>query len=413
MQAGGQYQVIIGQSVGRVYEYLCDIGGFKNDSLVDNDINQQKEKMTLKSIGAGILDGIAGCLTPLIPLLLAASMFKLLVAVLGPSMLGVVNEKSDLYTLLTLVGDAGFYFFPIIVGYTAAKKFGATPVIAMFLGGVMLHPTFVSMAAEEKPFTVFGIPIQVQNYSSTIIPIILSVWVMSYIEKFFKKYIPTTLKTIFASFLTVLIMLPITLVVLGPAGSFLGKYISKGLLGLSDIGPSFVAVALTAALWEFLVMTGMHVVMIYTLILAFSTNGYESLIMPAATVASLSVSGMCLGAALRLKNKEHRSLSFSYLIAGAIGGVTEPGLYGVGMRYKRPFVGLIVGGLAGGLYAGIMHVTGYTLIPIASVLAGLSFAGGSTVNFVNGIISMAISFIVAAVVTYFFGFKKDDPLIQK
>jgi beta-glucoside PTS system EIICBA component len=338
MQAGGQYQIIIGQTVEKVYNSLCEIGGFENNSKNDENLDQVKKKITLKSIGGSILDGIAGCLTPLIPLLMAASMFKLFAALLGPSMLKLISDSSDLYKLLTFVGDAGFYFFPIVVGYTAAKKFGVTPVIAMFLGGIMIHPTFVAMATEGAAFSVFGIPTKVQNYSSTILPIIMSVWVMSYVEKFFKQYLPSTLKTIFAPALTILVMLPIALTVVGPAGSFIGNYISNGLLAFS--GPaSFIGIAILGAVWSFLVMSGMHIVMVSTMILVFSSNGQEAFVTPGAVAASFAVAGMCLGAVLRLKNKEHRSLSIGYLIAGIIGGVTEPGLYGVGMRYKRPFIG--------------------------------------------------------------------------
>jgi PTS system beta-glucosides-specific IIC component len=198
MKAGGQFQIIIGQTVEHVYQYLCEIGGFENTSKLDENLDQPKKEVTLKYIGSSILDGLAGCLTPLIPLLMAASMFKMFAALFGPSMLGVISESSDVYKLLIFVGDAGFYFFPIVVGYTAAKKFGVTPVIAMFLGGIMLHPTFVEMATKGVTFSVFGIPCTPQNYASTILPIIMSVWVMSYIEKFFKKYLPNALKTIFA-----------------------------------------------------------------------------------------------------------------------------------------------------------------------------------------------------------------------
>jgi PTS system beta-glucosides-specific IIC component len=413
MDAGGQYQIIIGQTVEQVYNSIVEIGDFKQDSLGSELGKSQKKKKTIGSIGKGILDGLAGCLTPLIPLLMAASMFKLLVAVLGPSMLNVISEGSDISTLLTFVGDAGFYFFPIIVGYTAAKKFGATPVIAMFLGGIMLHPTFVGMALEGKAFTVFGIPAQVQNYGSSILPIIASVWVMSYIEKFFKKYLPTTIKTIFAPALTIFVMLPISLVVLGPAGAWVGAYISKGLLGMSDLGFGFVAVAIIAALWQFLVISGMHLVMISTLILVMAQNGQESLILPAAIASSMAVAGMCLGVALRMKNKEERALSFSYLIAGAIGGVTEPGMYGLAIRFKRPFIGLMIGSFVGGLYAGLTKVTAYALIPVANVLCGLSFVGGPTGNLINGIISMVIAFIVAAIASYFLGVKEENPTTQE
>jgi len=412
VKSGGQFQIIIGQTVDQVYNCLCKIGDFENNSKIDENIEQQKKEITIKYIGSSILDGLAGCLTPLIPLMMAASMFKLLAALFGPTMLKVISESSDVYKLFTFVGDAGFYFFPLIVGYTAAKKFGVTPVIGMFLGGIMLHPTFVDMATKGTAFTVFGIPSKVQNYSSTIIPIIMSVWVMSYIEKFFKKYLPSTLKTLFGPSLTILVMLPIALCVLGPAGSFIGSYVCNGLLSLNG-GLAFIGIAIIGAFWEFLVMSGMHIVMISALILVFSNSGHEALVLPAALAASLAVAGMCLGTALRIKDKEQRSLSVGYLVASFIGGVTEPGLYGVGMRYKRPFLGMIIGGFAGGLYAGIMGVTAYTLVPVASILCVFSFAGGTVSNLVQGAISLAISFVVATIATYLLGFKKDDPLIKK
>jgi PTS system beta-glucosides-specific IIC component len=198
--------------------------------------------------------------------------------------------------------------------------------------------------------------------------------------------------------------------VFGPAGSFVGSYISNGLLGLSGV-TGFLGVAIIAAIYEFLVMSGMHIVLMTALILAFSTNGHEALVTPAAVVASLAVAGMCLGAGLRIKEKDQRGLSIGFFVASLIGGVTEPGLYGVGMRYKRPFLGLIIGGFAGGLYAGITGVTAYTLIPVASFLAVIGFAGGPLSNLVNGIIAAAIGFIVSAVATYFLGFKKGDPLV--
>lgn len=403
--SGGQYQVIIGQTVEHVYNELIKQGDFSKFDISDEKLNEHK--FSVNKIGSKILDSLAGCLTPLIPLLLAVSVFKLLTSLLGPSMLNLISESGDVYKLLTFVGDAGFYFFPIIVGYTASKKFGVTPVTGMFLGAILIHPTFIEMAVNQSEFKVFGLPVMVQNYSSTIIPIILSIWIMSYIEPFFKRILPTVLKTLFAPFMTILVMLPLALGVLGPAGSFLGEYISKGLLGISDIGLGFIAIALIAALWEFLVISGMHLVMISTLVIVFSTNGAEAVIMPAGVAASLSVAGMCLGVALKVKNKEEKSLSFGFLIASLIGGVTEPGLYGIGIRYKRPFVGMMAGGFAGGLYAGISGLTAYNLIPVASFLGVFNFAGGPTSNFVNGIITCFISFIVAAIVSYIVGVKKD------
>lgn len=412
--SAGQFQVIIGQTVEHVYKAVCELGGFSISDALEENISQEKKKLTVKSIGSNILEALSGCVVPLIPLMMAASMFKMLVAVLGPSMLNVLAETDDLYTLFTFVGDAGFYFFPIVLGYTAAKKFNVTVVIGMFLGCIMMHPTFTAMATEGTAFTVYGIPCNVQSYASTLLPVILSVWVMSYVESFFKRILPQALKTIFVPFLSIVVMLPVCLCLLGPIGSFIGNYICEFLLGLDQIpGVGFIAVALIAALWEFLVISGMHVVFITTLVMVFAQSGQESLVSVAGCIASISVAGMLLGSFLRIKETEEKSLTMGYFIASIIGGVTEPGLYGNGMKFKKPFIGLIAGGFAGGLYAGIMHVTCYAMVPVASFIGLTSFAGGPASNMVHGLISCLIAFVVAAVVTYITGYGNDDPVLKK
>ncbi|SER51189.1 PTS system IIB component, Glc family /PTS system IIC component, Glc family [Isobaculum melis] len=403
--SGGQLQIIIGQTVDQVYASICTLGGFSNSSPISENLDKPKEKLTFKRVGNNILDALAGCLTPLIPLLVAASMFKMVVAVFGPGMLNILTEKSDLYTLLTFVGDAGFYFFPIFIAYTASVKFKTTTVVAMLLGGIMIHPTLVQIATDGLPFTVYGIPAQAQVYSSTVIPIILAVWVMSYVEKFFKTYLPNSLKTIFAPTFTIAIMIPLTLVILGPAGNFIGQYISEGILAFGNLGgfAHLIAIGLIGALWQFLVMTGMHLLMITTMFMLFASNGSDNFVTLGAVAASMAVTGMCIGAALRIKNKEEKNLAWSYVIAGIIGGVTEPGLYGVAVKYKRPFWGLMAGGFAGAVYASLTGVTAYALVPVANFLALSAYAGGSTTNLINGIISGIISIVVAAVITYFVG----------
>ena len=404
MRTAGQFQVIIGQTVDKAYAALCEVGGFKPDAISD-EVEQKEEKLTVKSVFSKFLNVLSGCLTPLIPMLIAGSLFKTIVAICGPDMLNVLSAESDLYVLFTFVGDAAFYFFPIVIGYTASKQFGVNPILGLFLGGILVHPTLTALVNAGEAFTVYGIPCSLQAYSATIFPIILSVWVMSYVEKFFNKVIPAALKMVFAPFLTIVVMLPIALCVLGPLGAFIGQYICEGILSLGDFGGIFtiLAIALIGGLWEFLVISGMHWLLISTLIMVVSTNGSESLVGAAVAAASFSVGGMCLGAALRQKKTEERSLSLTYVIAQVIGGVTEPGLYGIGFGYKRPFIGMVAGGFAGALYGGIVGLTAYNLVPVASFLALLTYSGASTMNFVNGCISAAIAFIVSAVVTYVLG----------
>ena len=411
VRSGGQYQVVIGQNVPKVYAEVCSIGGFATKAAVDENLDKPKEKLTPKAIGMNILNYLAGSLTPLIPILIGAAMFKTVLSILGPDLLGVFSEDSDLYKLFDFVYDAGFYYLPIYIGYTSAKKIGASPILGMFMGGILLAPDFLAMAAEGSAFTVFGIPAMVNNYSQSVLPIILSVWAMRYVEKFFRKYIPDALSTIFVPFLTMLVMLPVSLCALAPLGAFIGQYVSTALISFGNVG-GFIAVAVIAALWEFLVMTGMHVVMVVTVLNIYMTTGQENVIWPAALCATAATFGIALGAFLRQKDKKEKSLSLGYFISGIIGGVTEPALYGIGLKYQRPLLALALGGAIGGLYVGITHSCMYAL-GATNFLMVLSFAGGTTANFVNGTIGCIISLLSACALTYFFGFKKDDPSLQR
>ncbi len=374
-----------------------------------NALLNQKEPFSFKKIVDGVMEGLSGSLVPLIPMLITAAMFKTLTSLFGPDMLNILSVESDLYKLFAFVGDAGFYFFPIVVGYTAAKTFGVTPVLGMFLGGILMHPTLIEMATNGIPFTVYGIPVNVQNYSSTILPVILSVWIMSYVEGFFNKYVPEAIKVVFAPLCTVLVMLPLSFCLLAPIGNVAGIYLCNALLALGNMGGivSILTVAILGALWEFIIMGGLHWLFISSIFVILASNGAETIIAPMCGAAAFSVGGMCLGAALREKSSKDRSATFSYMIAQAVGGVTEPGLYGIGFKYKKPFIGMMIGGFAGSFYAGITHLTAYNFLPVANFLCVFDYAGGSTMNMVNGIISCVIGFVVSAVATYIIGISKD------
>ncbi|MEG0737176.1 MAG: PTS transporter subunit EIIC, partial [Longicatena sp.] len=234
---GGQLQIIIGQDVDEVYKIINTKIEITDDQLPkEADKETSVKKKGFKEIGSAILDGFSGCLTPIIPMLIVSAIFKTLTAVLGANMLNAISETSDVFILFTFVGDTSFYFLPIAVGYTAAKKFGASPILGILMGAILIHPTFLAMASEGKGFTVLGIPSLVQNYTSSIIPSILSVWVLSYVEKVLNNYIPAVLKTVFCPFLTILIMLPLALCIFGPAGHFLGEYISNFFMFMGQSG---------------------------------------------------------------------------------------------------------------------------------------------------------------------------------
>ena len=410
-RSGGQYQIIIGQNVPKVYKEVVAMGGFQTSAPADDEAGKPKEKLTPQKVGMNILNYMAGSLTPLIPILIGAAMFKTVLSILGPDLLGLFTAESDIYRLLDFVYDAGFYFLPIYIGYTAAAKIGASPILGMFMGGILLVPDFMNIAASGEAFTVFGIPTMTNDYSQSVLPIILSVWALFHVEKFFKKYIPDALSTIFVPFLTMLVMLPVSLCALAPVGAFVGQYVSAALISFGDVG-GFIAVAVIAALWEFLVMSGMHVVMIVTVLQIYSTAGYETVIWPAALCATAATFGIALGAFLRIKDPEEKTLSLGYFISGIVGGVTEPALYGIGLKYKRPLVSLMIGGALGGLYAGITHAYMYAM-GATNFLMVLSFSGASITNLINGVIACVISMLGAAAATYLIGFDKNDPVVTR
>ncbi len=362
----------------------------------------EKEPLTVKSALMKVMDVLAGSLVPLMPMLMAAAMFKTLASVLGPDMLKVLSAESDLYTLFTFVGDAGFYFFPVAVGFTCAKVLGVTPILGMFLGAILLHPTFVELAVKGVPFTVYGIRMTPLNYSSTILPVILSVTAMKYIEQFMKKIVPEALKDVFVPFLTVAVVLPLSLCVLAPAGSVIGEALCNTLISLGSKGGiiTVLTIALLGTFWEFIIMAGMHWLFISSIYMVLASAGQEAIITPMCAATAFATGGMAVGMAFCEKDSKSRSSDISCFIAQAVGGVTEPALYGVGMKYKKPFLGLMAGSFAGSLYAGIFGVIGYNFIPSASFLCFLNYVGGTTMNLIHAIISAVIGFAVSAVVTY-------------
>ncbi|KZU23771.1 PTS transporter subunit EIIC [Lactiplantibacillus plantarum] len=414
VRSGGQYQVVIGQTVSDVYAALLDVSKGKLtaeppiDLNVDKDL-EKKNKLSLKNIGNAILNKLAGSLTPLIPVLMVGGVFKMLVTILGPQMLKILAVNSDLYRTFAFVGDACFYFLPILVGYTAAKQFHTSKVLGMLLGAIMLQPDFVKISMSKAAFSIYGIPMFKVNYASSIIPIILTVWVMSYVYAFLNKHIGPTLRTIFVAPITVAIMLPISLCVLGPLGGIIGDGFSTMLVKFGNQGGvmTILTIVTIGALWEFMVLTGMHLVLMTTLLLVFTQVGHEGVVSVGALCATFAVSGVALGAALKAaKSKKDRALFWGFFVSAFIGGVTEPTLYGLILPHKRTFLSLMIGGACGALYGAIAQIINYMPAGASNFLSVLGFSGGvSVMNLINAIIAAGIAFSVAALATYLIGYQ--------
>lgn len=395
----GQLQIIIGQAVGDAYRLICDKAGMKMEQPVDADEGerpQEKKKLTVKGVVSSVLDAISGCLTPAIPLLIGCGMIKVILMILEGA--GLLTAESTTYILLSAVGDAGFYFLPIIVGANAAKKFGANIGLGMVMGAMLIYPTFVEGVAAGTAFTLFGLPVYGATYTSTIFPVILCVWVMAPIEKFFAKHSPDSLRSIIEPLCTLIVMIPLAFCILAPAGAFLGNYVSEFMIWLYDM-IGFVGVALLAALMPFIIMTGMHSAFVPYLLQMFSTVGAEAIFYPALVISNIDQGAAALAVALKTKDKDLRATSLSCAITAMAAGVTEPAMYGVNLKYKTPMWGAMIGSAVGGVVAGLMHVSIYAFAGVSSFVALPLFMGETASNLIWMCISVAIGIAVTFVMT--------------
>ena len=415
VHGGQQYQIVIGTNVPKVYEEFCKIAGVDRRAAVEDDeaaaadaaLLGEKPKLTPKQVGKNILGYMAGCMTPMIPVLLTGGMASAINAVFGPELLGLYTAESDFYILFNFIYDASLYFMPILAGVNAAKQLGINGMLGGFIGCILMAPDFAAMVGGDRAFTVFGIPCDTSTaYAQTVLPIMLSVPLFTVIYKFIRKYMPDALTTVFTPIVSLIISLPFILCLLAPLGTIVGNAISGGLAWFGN-STGFLGVAVIAALWEFLVMSGMHLALMMPMMASYFETGTMSGIMTSGNFATWACFGVALGAALRFKKKSERGNAIGAFVSGLVGGVTEPTLYGICFEHTRCFGALMLGGFVGGAYAGIVNLCGYVMTS-ANFLSVLGYLGGTTANFVNGVITSVLSLVVAAVATYFFGFSKKE-----
>lgn len=401
----GQYQVIIGTNVPEVYDEIVKAGANAGGS-VDEDLTAEdapKEKLTLKVVGNNILDYISGSVVPLIPVIITGALFKTLAAVFGPTMLNVFADDSQFIFLCNMVYNAAFYFMPVLAGAAAAKKLGMNSFLGAFMGATLIEPSFVELAGSDAAgtFNVFGIPAPALNYGSSLIPALLSVWVMSYVYRFIDKHLPSAIRTVFAPFITMVVMLPVSLCALAPLGNYIGQGIAAFFSWIGSTPLGWLGVTLLAATWGLLVLTGMHLGLAAIAFAQYAQTGTDTLILLAANIQAWCYVATLLAMCIRLKNKEQRSLAWSDCLINIFGGVGEPMIFGFFIPYKRPFVPAIIGSAVSGFLAAIMGVILYT--PATGFLVPLSYIGAAgPMNEVKGVIAMAVGALVSFVISWFY-----------
>ena len=366
---------------------------------------QPKQKWTLKRFGMTILDAIIGTMTPLIPAIIGGSMVKLLAMLL--LMTGVVGETNSTYVLLNTIGDAAFFFLPILVAVSASKKFGTNTYLAVAIAGLMVHPVFMDLmakAAEGQAVTLAMLPITSVKYTYTIIPAIVMSWLLRYIEAGVDRITPLVTKNFLKPMLILLVGAVIAISIVGPAGVWLGNGISAVVYGIhGKLG--WLAVAIVGAIWPLLVMTGMHRVFTPTIVTTIAETGSEAMVMPSEIGANMSLGGVSLAVAFKTKNRELRQTALAAASSALIAGITEPALYGVAIRLKRPMIASVITGFIAGAVAGLAGLASHSMAA-PGLFTSVQFIDKDNPTSILWIAAvMAISVVVSFALTLILGFE--------
>lgn len=420
MKSAGQYQVVIGNHVPDVYQVVIEEGGFQASKPLEVDSGEKQGLFTR------FVDIISNIFLPILPLLMATGVIKGFNALFLA--LGWLENTDGTYLLLNAIGDGFFVFLPIFLGYTAMKKFGGSPFLGMAIAAALVHPSLTGIKAGEAIMTLFkgtmiespvqvtflGIPVILMNYASSVIPIILAAYFATKLEKVFQKIVPSVIKSFFVPFLTLVVIVPLTFIVIGPVATWIAQSIGEGIVWIYEAAP-LVAGLVVGAFWQVLVIFGVHWGLVPIYYNNLAVMGYDTLI-AMTFAASFAQTGAVLGVLILTKNQKLKSLSIPAFVSG-IFGVTEPAIYGVTLPLKKPF---IMSCIASGIGGAIIAVTGARLysagpLGVFKIPTFINPEHGIDSQFWGMIIAIVVAFVAGFVLTLLFGGvnKKEKEKVEK
>lgn len=413
MQSGGQYQIVIGTHVSQVYAFVLSEAGMQQTNEQKNlPLEASGKEQEHESLFNRFIDIISSVFTPILGILAASGMIKGLVAILLVT--NVITPVSGIYQLLWAVGDALFYFFPVALGYTSAKKFGLNPLLGITIGCALLYPGLVNLIGTEPAqivfkdslfaapvyFDFFGIPVLMMKYGQSVIPIILSTFCASKLEKWLKKVCPDIVKMFFVPFFTLIIIVPLTFIIIGPIATWASSLLSSGVLWVYQVSPP-LAGALIGGLWQILVMFGLHWGFVPIGLMNMQQFGSDP-VMALMFAVPFATMGSVLGVMLKTKDIKLKSLCAPCFITG-IFGISEPAIYGITLPRKIPFYCTIIAGSVGGLIMGICGSRSYTQGGMGIfALPNRISPDGLDLGFYGSVIAIIAGFVIAASLTFIF-----------
>ncbi|MGE9550107.1 PTS beta-glucoside transporter subunit IIABC [Erwinia amylovora] len=398
VESGGQYQVVIGNNVGEVYQALLSEGGLGDG---ENEINASAaEKQTLF---ARFIDIVSGIFTPFIGVMAASGILKGLLAL--AMALGLMHEQSGSYKTLFVASDALFYFLPVVLGYCAGKKFGGNPFVCMTIGAALVHPVMLEAFSKEQagqaPMHFFGLPIILINYASSVIPIILAAWVSCLIERVLNPRLPGAIRNFTTPLVCLALVVPLSFLLIGPVATWLSHLLANGYLWVYGLSP-LVAGLFVGGFWQVFVIFGLHWGLVPLMINNLSIYGQDSML-PLLLAAVLGQTGATLGVLLRTRDTKLKGIAASAFSACWF-GITEPAVYGVTLPNRRPFIFGCIGGALGAAIIGFWQTKVYSF-GLANIFTLFQTVPNTGIDatVIAAFAGSLLAFVVGTVVTYFFG----------
>ncbi len=401
VNAGGQYQIVIGPDVPIVYQEVISLGGFESASAAgDDDAAKEDGRFNLSKV----LEGIASIFQPIIPAITGAGLLKAFMALF--SAFGILQSGSQTYIILNAMADAAFYFIPILLAASCARKFKCNQGTAMALAGVLVYPAFISLLGAEEAVTFLGIlPVTKATYTSSVIPIILGIWFMSLVEHFMQKISPKAIKFFSVPLVSLLVGSTATIVVLGPIGAWLSNLINMLFTWMNNFAP-WIVPTIVGIFCPLLVMTGTHYGLIPIGTNNLATVKWDTVVGPGMLVSNVAQGAAGLAVAFRSKNPETKQQASSAGLTGVL-GITEPVLYGVNLKFTFPLYAAMIGGGIGGLFLGIMRVArfaggspGLLVLPAYIPTEDVAALGYTMSNLIFAIIGVIIAMLIAFSASY-------------
>lgn len=391
--SGDQFQVIIGNKVTQVLKAIQD----EIPRLVTDDKAAPEVQEKRRNPVSLAFEVISGIFSPIIPAIAGAGILKGVLSLLVT--FGWVTATNQTYQIMMAISDGVFYFMPMVLAFSAGLKFGANPYLSVALAAILFHPTLTTLLKSGDPVAFAGLTVSPVSYANSVIPILFSIWLLSYVERFFNRIIPASIRMMFSPLLSLMIVAPVMLIFIGPAGIFIGNSLSGGIIWLvENMGP--LAGIVVGGTLSLMIITGMHYVLVPIMINNITRLGFDP-IKPLMFVANFGQAGAAFGVFLSSRNKKTKSLALSTSFS-ALMGVSEPAMYGINIRFKKPFSAALIGGAAGGCLAMTMGVKAYAYA--LSGLSGLPALAGE--GFGWALASIGLAFAVAALVTVVLGFEE-------